>query len=505
MPDHREVERTYAPSPDQSIPDLTVLPGVAEVGEAVSIELSATYFDTADLALLRAGVSLRRRTGGSDEGWHLKIPAGDGRDEIQLPLSRAKNMPPAQLRTAVIGWTRGEALESVALIETRRSTRPIHDAAGAVLAELADDRVTGTPAGPPGAQVPVEWREWELELVAAGPELLEAADGVLASAGVEPKKVQRKIAVVLADRYPAGRRLPKVGRGRPSSRALHRRLTDEVAELLLSDSIIRRGGPDGGHRARVACRRLRGALATYRPILDRVVTDQIRDELKWVAHTLGDARDVEVVHERLRELMDVEPRRLVAGPVRRRLGRSYGEWERSAAGHVNDTLRSDRYLRLLATLDRLVADPPWTALAEKPAGEVLPPLVLRDWKQLRQRVRRLEEIDDDEDHDAALHDVRKAAKRLRYAAETLVPVWGKDAERLAKAAQRITGILGERHDTTVSRRDLVRMAAEATAAGESSFTYGRLHASETVRAAELNDEFFRAWDRLAHKKLRSWL
>lgn len=502
MPDHREVERTYDPPPDHPIPDLTVLPGVTQMGEPVVVELSATYFDTADLALLRAGVSVRRRTGGPDEGWHLKIPAGDGRDEIQLPLSRAKNLPPALLRTAVIAWTHGAALAPVALIETRRSTYLLRGDDGAVVAELADDRVTGTPAG---AAAPVEWREWELELVAAGPELLEAADEVLAVAGIKPSKVQRKIAVVLADRLPVRPRLPKVGRDRPASRTLHVRLTDEVSELLRSDSVIRRNGPDGVHRARVACRRLRGALATYRPLLDREVTDPIRDELRWAAQTLGKARDLEVVHERLRELVDVEPRSLVVGPVRRRLMRSYGDWSRSAAGDVHTTLNSKRYLELLAALDLLVADPPWTALAEKSAQEVLPALVLRDWKRLRHRVRKLKDVETVGDRDVALHEVRKAAKRLRYAAETLVPVWRKDAERLAKAAQTITQILGERHDTTMSRPDLLRLADEATAAGESAFTYGRLHGSEEERADELEFEFIWVWEGLDRKLLRSWL
>lgn len=502
MPDHREVERTYDPPPDLPIPDLTVLPGVARVGDPVVIELRATYFDTADLALLRAGVSLRRRIGGLDEGWHLKIPAGDGRDEIQLPLSRAKSLPPAQLRTAVIGWTRGAAMEAVALVETRRTTRLLRDVDGAVLAELADDRVTGTPAG--GA-APIEWREWELELVGAGASLLEAADEVLTRLDIEPSKVQRKIARVLGDRVPAQQRPPKLGRDRPSSRTLQRRLAEQVSELLISDSIIRRGAHDGVHRARVACRRLSGALATYGPLLDRTITDPIRDELRWVAHILGEARDLEVVHERLRELVDVEPRSLVVGPVRRRLMRSYGAWARSAAGDVHDALNSERYLELLATLGLLVADPPWSALAEKGAQEVLPALVLRDLKRLRHRVRKLEDVETVGARDVALHEVRKAAKRLRYAAEALVPVWRPDAERLAKAAQKITQILGERHDTTVSRGDLVRLAHEASAAGESAFTYGRLHGSEEERADELEFEFIWVWDGLDHKKLRSWL
>ena len=50
-------------------------------------------------------------------------------------------------------------------------------------------------------------------------------------------------------------------------------------------------------------------------------------------------------------------------------------------------LSSDRYFDLLAALDRLVQDPPWTAEASRPAREVLRPRVRRDWKRLRRQVR----------------------------------------------------------------------------------------------------------------------
>jgi hypothetical protein len=61
------------------------------------------YFDTSDLRLLRAGVTLRRRTGGPDEGWHLKLPAGaDSRDEHRLPLTGHYRVePPDELVSLV--------------------------------------------------------------------------------------------------------------------------------------------------------------------------------------------------------------------------------------------------------------------------------------------------------------------------------------------------------------------------------------------------------------------
>jgi hypothetical protein len=87
-----------------------------------------------------------------------------------------------------------------------------------------------------------------------------------------------------------------------------------------------------------------------------------------------------------------------------------------------------------------------------------------------------------------------------------VPVWGEDASRLAAAAKRMSSVLGERQDTVVVRQHLTELAAAATAAGESAFTYGRLHAREEARAARLDEDFARLWaDDVNRKKLRRWL
>jgi CHAD domain-containing protein len=126
--------------------------------------------------------------------------------------------------------------------------------------------------------------------------------------------------------------------------------------------------------------------------------------------------------------------------------------------------------------------------------------VRREWKRVRNGVRDAPAYDDH-----AMHQVRKDAKRLRYAAETLAPVWGKDAQRLAKAAKRLTQHLGERQDTVVTREHLVRLAAVAAGEGEASFTWGRLHAREQRHAEELDARWDDVWQRASRKKLRRWL
>ena len=70
--------------------------GVADVRAAGTVDLLAVYYDTADLRLARSRVSLRRREGGADEGWHLKLPTAERetREELRCPLGpRAPDRP----------------------------------------------------------------------------------------------------------------------------------------------------------------------------------------------------------------------------------------------------------------------------------------------------------------------------------------------------------------------------------------------------------------------------
>ncbi len=500
MKQHLEVERTYSPERLQQPPDLTGLTGVHRLGEAAVVTLRATYFDTGDLALVRAGVTLRRRTGGSDEGWHAKLPAPRGRLEIQLPLGDGREQPPPQLADAVRGWTRGRPLAPIATIVTRRTERALLAADGTVLAELADDEVTGVPAD--GGEH-VAWREWELELVEGPTGLLEEADRLMAGAGVSPSVVDRKILRVLGDRVPPTPPVPAVGPSEPAGAVLQQRLADLVGELRRHEAEIRTTDfVEGVHQSRIACRRLRSALAVGRPLLDRSVTDPVRDELRWFGQQLSEARDARVVGELVRALLADQPAGLVWGPVPDRVAATYGQMGRLEADHVREVLSSARHDRLLETLDRLATDAPWSDDAARRSDEVLPVPLRKEWKRLRSRV---EAIDTAPDHDLATHAARKAAKRLRYALEVVEPVWPHEAKRLRTAVKRLTTVLGERQDTVVTRQHLVRLAADASAAGESTFTYGRMHGLAAARAERLDTAFAVEWKRTRRKKLRTWL
>jgi hypothetical protein len=116
---YRETETKYDAADDAALPPLDGLPGVAAVSGPREQRLEAVYYDTADLRLLRAGITLRQRRGGSDAGWHLKLPEGNSRREIRLPPERAADGVPAELAGLVRAPVRGAALLPVARLSTR--------------------------------------------------------------------------------------------------------------------------------------------------------------------------------------------------------------------------------------------------------------------------------------------------------------------------------------------------------------------------------------------------
>ena len=120
----------------------------------------------------------------------------------------------------------------------------------------------------------------------------------------------------------------------------------------------------------------------------------------------------------------------------------------------------------------MLEDPPLSSEASGPSRKIVSKLVQRDAKRLRRDALATvpagegdagESDDGEGGHDAALHRARKSAKRLRYAAEAAVPLFGKRADRLAKAAHEIQKILGHHQDSVVTRDFLRRLGAKRRA------------------------------------------
>lgn len=265
-------------------------------------------------------------------------------------------------------------------------------------------------------------------------------------------------------------------------------LEQQRDRLVQAERATRQGEAHGVHDLRVSLRKLRTGLATFRPFVERSVTDPLRDELRWAGGELGEARDREVVDERLHRLLRSEPGEGLLGPVGA-LAELIDEALEQAWPHgatvVTDTLDSVRYTALRAALDELVENPPLTARAEKPARKQATKRVRRDLSRLLARAAIGSAPIDEQTRVELLHEVRKAAKRLRYAAEAVRPVTGQRVRRLGKTAKDLQKVLGEHHDAWATREALRSMAVRADGRGASSFTIGRLHGLEQARAERL--------------------
>ena len=482
----RETERKYEPAGGgtaalEAVKTMAGTAGVAAVSELPEQLLDAIYYDTADLRLIGAGITLRRRTGGEDAGWHLKLPAGaDTRDEIRLPLTGADGAVPEELTALVRAYTRGAALAPVVRIQTRRRVLRLLDGAGQALAEIAADHVSAEPADGSAATV---WDEIEAELVTGDPALLTAIDEQLRLAGARRAATKTKLQRALAW-LPAARPTPepRLTRHSPAGQVVLVYLRDQVAAILHYDPLVRRDEPDAVHQMRVATRRARSALQAFGTIIDRETTRPLCAELKWLAAGLGQARDTEVLQARLTaDLAAVLPA-LVVGPVRARITADFAAQLTQARRTTLDTLDGQRYLRLLDNLDALLADPPLTPLAEREAGEALAKPVRRAARRLQ---RALDAVPGAQDRDTAIHQARKATKRARYAAEAAVPALGRTARRQAVRAKELQQSLGDQHDSVVARAVLLDLAGKARTAGEDTFTYGLMYQRQACQAAEI--------------------
>ncbi len=211
-----EIERKYAVGAGFELPDLSALPGVAAVTGPDTYHLTAIYVDTPGRDLAAAKITLRRRSGGTDAGWHLKLPAGAGaRREVHAPLGPGTEPVPERLASLVSEWTQGQPLRPIARLQTIRTVRRLTDSAGQVLAEVADDEVTGSlpdqdscatdvPAGPPSWRTAASWREVEIELGHGPAGLLDEAGRLLLGAGARPSPAASKLAMLLSSARPEG-------------------------------------------------------------------------------------------------------------------------------------------------------------------------------------------------------------------------------------------------------------------------------------------------------------
>ncbi|APU13447.1 MULTISPECIES: CHAD domain-containing protein [Actinoalloteichus] len=326
---------------------------------------------------------------------------------------------------------------------------------------------------------------------------------------------------------PAASPTTRLGKKSPAGDVVLDYLRRQEAALLENEQAFHRGEPDAVHRMRVATRRMRSAFQSFGAVVDRAETRKLTDELKWLAGVLGQSRDAEVVTARLRTRLEDTAPELLLGEIDRQLTRRTARRQATADETVTAVLAGSRYRALTESARLLLERPPLTPAAEQWAAEVLPALVARSWRKLDRAARTAlaTPVEPSESagaaaagssgapstvpvsngaRAAALHEVRKLAKRTRYAAEVARPAARRKARRLGKALHRLQHTLGAHQDTVLSRAMLRDLGAQAQTQGRNGFTFGLWYGRDQEIARRIEEDFPGHWQHAARPRLRRW-
>ena len=472
------------PTLDDLGDDVLIVPREAE-------RLETVYFDTGDLRLARWGISLRHRRG---QGWTVKLPlGGEGdlliRDELTVPGDDAA-APPDEALEPIRAYVRTAALRPMVRLRTIRRMVQLLDFDDRRLGDVVDDEVSV----PSGRRIAARFRELEVEITDDTPDgLLDELVRRLSEAGAGPPDPTPKYvrAVGPLATHPPEVVVERSRTGATVSEALGRAMSMSVLHLMRHDLVMRLDvDPEGVHQARVASRRLRSDLRTFRGQLDPSWALPLREELRWLGEVLGEARDADVLLGRIRGRADLVPSteqpgfaQVIEALVQRR---------KEAHELLIETLRGDRYVRLLDRLVEGAGRPEVVSGADLPLRDIVADLLQGPWEHLRSAVREPGR----HPSDAELHTIRIRAKRVRYAADAIMPVMGKPARRFAEAAAGLQTVLGEHNDAVVASSWL-RSWAAGHRSGDASFAAGVSAGLELAAAQDARRRWRKAWRRLA--------
>ena len=418
--------------------------GLRQIAGA-SRSLDTTYWDTADMRLARRGHTLRYRESddGSKNQWTLKL---GGRDDSPLWQRREvdregePDSPPEAIVDALLGVTEGRALAAVARMRSDQHRAWVEDSEGQRLLTVEDDRVAVIERN----RLAGSFREVEVELTDAtqGRPALRRAIRVLrhAAAGEPdptPKLVRALGSVAEREAAPALRRKATI------EELVRFTVRDGLDQLLLHDPAVRLDlGPEDVHQARIATRRLRANLRTLRPLLDRRTVEDLRKEIRWAGQILGKVRDLDVLRESFAHSLEGATTSDGAALV------AAVDAERAAAHRcLVDEMRTPRWQSMLHLIDAAAVLPPLrtTIAPTSEASDAAHSLLRKSWRRLERRVATASASP------TGWHEVRKAAKSTRYAAETFEPLLGRDTRPLARSAERIQTRLGRDQDNVIAR------------------------------------------------------
>jgi len=282
-------------------------------------------------------------------------------------------------------------------------------------------------------------------------------------------------------------------------------LRSQIRQLRAQDPRVRQELPEAVTRMRVATRQLRSVLHGFSRILDPEHTQPVANELKWLGAQLAEEHDTEVMIERFTQVIRALPENVIIGPMASYLELSLGQLAEQGEQTITAALDSDRYLALQHLLDQLLDHPPLTPRADRSAQIELPKAVAKAFRKLDRQLDVVTPLPAGPDRDAALHEVRKVGKRVRYMTDVVAPVIGPPARRLRRQTKKLQDLLGDYQDAVVARPVLRQLAAAAHEEGHSAFSYGVLYALEHARMKHVLRQLPNRLDRLRDPRTLAWL
>ena len=495
-----ERERKFEATDEIKLPDV---PGAAVVDDS-DVRLTATYWDTPHRRLLRWGHTLRHRraSDGSEDRWTLKlaIPSLKKNGELrraEVHVAGSAIYPPAAIRRVARAVLRRAVLAPIAVIRTDRRRVELAGRDPEERIELSDDRVSsmvGFRRGPTFRQIEVEAASSRANGI------MDQASAALIRAGAVPTHAA-KLETVLGDTPEPEIALPRTGPDISIRDVVRFAIGSGAERLIVNDPAARIGSdPEAIHQARVATRRLRSDLKTLEPLLDATAVARIRDELQWIGGLLGSVRDADVLIERVEET----GRTLhVGGDATSAIVRELEEDRRRGQDDLVRALASERYVRLVQTLVDAADVPPLgdAVKGKRRARPRIRDLVEKSWRRVPAGVKGL----GPRPNDAALHEIRKRAKRARYAAELAATACEEPAAPLADRLTDLQDVLGDLQDAVLAEERFAGLVRDGRIDGGAAFAAGMLTCAAAQAGSEARDRWPAAWKAAKAKRLRRWL
>jgi len=391
--------------------------------------LVSVYFDTPDLRLHEAGLTLRVRRAGRRMVQTIKATDGAAaglfdRGEWEQPVGRGQPDLTAIADTPLAPLLNGRGPESLRPVFETRVRRAVYRVTrdDSVIAIACDEGDVDT------GQEHAPISELEFELVSGNPaELFHLARGLTAVAPLRlavQSKPDHGYALISGDSHPVVWATDiHLDPDMTCAEAFRVIAHNGLRQLAANEPAVREGRPEAVHQMRIGLRRVRAAMSLFGEIVADSESERIKSGLKWLASTLGPARDLDVfMADVLVPLRDEHPDHLGLGDIChdveiRRL-RAYAE--------AVAACRSDRYQTMLLDTMEWVESGPWRtrgdALLRTRREQPIRALAADELSRRRRKIikagKKLGERSADE-----RHELRIRGKKLRYAVEFFADVF----------------------------------------------------------------------------------